>query len=84
MAPSVRIWLAAATLLGGVVLAHCIWILAIGARIVRLLLEAPPARVRLLPALIGAAAVGAAAWLVVAIAGVGALALWLRVQRVRP
>ena len=84
MAPNVRIWIAAVMLLGGVVLAHCVWMLALGVRIVRLLLETPPARARFWSALAGAAAAGAAAWLTVAIVGVGALALWLRVQRVRP
>ena len=84
MAPSVKIWIGAATLLAGVVLAHCVWILAVGVRIVRLLLETSPARVRFWSALVGAAAVGAVAWLTVALVGVGALALWLRVQQVRP
>ena len=84
MAPSGRICLAAAALLAGAVLAHCVWILAIGVRIVRLLVEAPPSRDRLLSALVAAGAIGAAAWLTMAMLGVGALALWFRLQRVRP
>ena len=53
-----------------------------GLRVARLLFETAPAHSRLWPALLGVVAVGAAAWLAVALLGIGALALWLRMQRV--
>jgi hypothetical protein len=81
---SARVRVAAAALLGAVVLAHCVWMFAIGVRVVRLLLTSPPAEGRIWSGLAEAAAVAAAAWVGVALAGVGALAVWLRVQRVRP
>lgn len=84
MVRSRRARIAAAALLAGVVLAHCIWLLAVGLHIARRLLDSPPVGARFWLALAGAAAVGAVVWLGVAIAGVGVLALWLRVQRVRP
>ena len=75
----------AAGLFGAVVLVHCLWILALAFRIVRVLGErARGGGPGLWSGLLEAVAVAAGVWFLLALLGLIALAVWFRVQRTRP
>ena len=84
MGPSAKVWLGAAALLGGAVLAHCVWLLVAAWRMIRLFVGMTPGRTGMWAAFLEVAVAGAAAWFAAAVVSIGALALWLRVQRIGP
>lgn len=79
-----KVRIAAAGLFGAVVLVHCLWILALAFRVVRALGERARVGSDLWSGMLGAVAFGAAAWFLLALSGLIALAVWFRVQRTRP
>lgn len=79
-----KVQIAAAGLFGAVVLVHCLWILALAFRLVRVLSGRARGGPDLWSGLFGAVAFGAAAWFLFALLGLLALGVWFRVQRTRP
>ena len=80
-----KVQIAAVGLLGAIVLVHCLWILTLALRVVRVLAERARSNAPgLWWDLVGAAAIGVGVWLTLGLLGLSVLAVWFRVQRTRP
>lgn len=80
-----KVQIAAVGLFGAIVLLHCLWILALAFRVVRVLGErAGGGGPSLWSGLLGAVAFGVGAWFLLALLSLIGLAVWFRVGRTRP